>query len=453
MKRHIFPALSAALFAFGTVPGTARETFWDGVFIYDSSLAEMDLYVADDAAVGGNLCVGDPCSNTETFMIKSVVKLIGLAPGIQFKEAINPGASADWWMGSDYLGFGGADRFSIEDLAADTLPFSVEAGAPDNALWIATSGNIGFGTYLPAAHLHVLDGVQPTLRLEQDGSGGHLPATWDMMTRAADGAFALRDPAGALTPFVIAPGTETNALVAANDSIGIGISTGLPRAKLHVDLDTSDATYPYGFLLGDGLESFPRPDLPGAMAHILSHQGHAMLKIEEDNSTVNPRTLLHLENNGRPEIVMTNSSADGEWSFGAGTDFFLKQGRAGTLSSSKTKILTVKATGDAILAGTLTTGGTTCGGGCDRVFDDGYDLPSIADHAAAMFALGHLPNVGPTVENQPINISDKLGRMLNELEHAHIYIARQQSEIDRLTARLAAFDALDARLRVLEGHQ
>ena len=225
------------------------------------------------------------------------------------------------------------------------------------------------------------------------------------------------------------------------------------RLHLFLLFTTKIAALIGGFLLGDGLESFPRPDLPGAMAHILSHQGHAMLKIEEDNSTVNPRTLLHLENNGRPEIVMTNSSADGEWSFGAGTDFFLKQGRAGTLSSSKTKILTVKATGDAILAGTLTTGGTTCGGGCDRVFDDGYDLPSIADHAAAMFALGHLPNVGPTVENAPINLSDKIGRMLNELEHAHIYIARQQSEIDRLTARLAAFDALDARLRVLEGHQ
>ena len=90
-----------------------------------------------------------------------------------------------------------------------------------------------------------------------------------------------------------------------------------------------------------------------------------------------------------------------------------------------------------ILLGSLTTGGTTCGGGCDRVFADDYDLPSIEDHAEAMFALGHLPNVGPTLEGAPINVSDKVGRMLNELEHAHIYIADLSAENRALRAELA----------------
>ena len=99
-----------------------------------------------------------------------------------------------------------------------------------------------------------------------------------------------------------------------------------------------------------------------------------------------------------------------------------------------------------IVAGTLTTSGTTCGGGCDAVFSDDYDLPSIRDHADRMFALGHLPNVGPTVENAPINISDKLGRMLNELEHAHIYIARLEADDTALRAELAAMRAAQAAL-------
>ena len=128
----------------------------------------------------------------------------------------------------------------------------------------------------------------------------------------------------------------------------------------------------------------------------------------------------------------------------AGTDFFLKVGTMGSQSNAKTKVFTVKNNGDAIVFGTLTTGGTACGGGCDLVFSASYDLPSISDHAARMYELGHLPNVGPTIENQPINVSDKLGRMLNELEHAHIYIAELERAVRRipdLEARLAAMEA------------
>ena len=138
---------------------------------------------------------------------------------------------------------------------------------------------------------------------------------------------------------------------------------------------------------------------------------------------------------------MGNTATDGEWSFGAGTDFFLKQGAVGSTSGDKVKKLTVKANGDAILAGTLTTGGTTCGTGCDAVFSDDYALPSIEDHARDMFRLGHLPNVGPTLEGQPFNLTDKLGRVLNELEHAHIYIAQQDARIADLTARLEKLES------------
>ncbi|MEZ5714070.1 MAG: hypothetical protein R3D85_02175 [Paracoccaceae bacterium] len=127
----------------------------------------------------------------------------------------------------------------------------------------------------------------------------------------------------------------------------------------------------------------------------------------------------------------------GEWSFGAGTNFILKQGAVGSASNAKTKLFEVTDTGNAILTGTLTTGGTTCGGGCDAVFEPDYPLPSIADHAAQMRALGYLPNVGPTPEGAPFDLTDKLGRMLNELEHAHLYIAQQDARIARLEAQLA----------------
>ena len=49
---------------------------------------------------------------------------------------------------------------------------------------------------------------------------------------------------------------------------------------------------------------------------------------------------------------------------------------------------------------------------------------------------------------QPIigNLSDKLGRMLNELEHAHIFIARQEDRLSQQDERIARQDAQIAEL-------
>jgi len=87
--------------------------------------------------------------------------------------------------------------------------------------------------------------------------------------------------------------------------------------------------------------------------------------------------------------------------------------------------------GDVVIAGELTTAGD-CSVGCDRVFSADYQIPSIAQRAELMWANGYLPNVGPTTENGPFKVSDKLGRMLNELEHAHIYIAQLNTRLNAL---------------------
>ncbi len=99
--------------------------------------------------------------------------------------------------------------------------------------------------------------------------------------------------------------------------------------------------------------------------------------------------------------------------------------------------------GNLVLTGTLTTGGPTCGGGCDAVFGADYDLPSIEEHAAAMYANSYLPEIGPTVPHAPVNLSEQYGKVINELEKAHIYIAQ-------LEARVTGLEALEARLAKLE---
>ena len=354
----------------------------------------------------GNLGLGEPSPDKSLHIKESE------APTIRLEQSTTAGFTLQRWdMSASDAGY---QLSQNADSVLATTPFTIEPGAPSSGFVMAGDGDIGFGTSLPARDLHLVGGNSPALRLEQDTSGGFGNHTWDLM--ANDNGFLLLD-VGVLfstVPFRVQNGAANSALIlASNGNIGMGSGAATPAAALHLHRNL----------------------------------GNAQMLIEEVNPTANPRTLLNLQNNGRPEIVMGNTATNGEWSFGAGTDFFLKTGTVGSTSGAKTKVFTVKQNGDAIVFGTLTTGGTNCGTGCDTVFSADYDLPSIADHTAQMYRLGHLPNVGPTIENQPVNLTDKLGRMLNELEHAHIYIAQQDERLALQEARIAALTATVAALQ------
>ena len=405
--------------------------------------AAADL-LSGDSYVTGRLCVGANCVNGEGFG-EATLKLKQNITRLTFEDTSStanyPANNWQLWVNDD-AEFG-LDRFTIRDRTGDTMPFTVQGGAPDNALWIADTGFVGLGTSMPGTDLHIVDGGNATIRLETDTSQGGSARIWDISAGYFD--LHIFNRSRLFTPFVIDKDATSYLLKLGAGKVGI--NTESPVARLHVRMNSTDI-YPdngLGLFVSDAIAGTPT-----AMAHLLSSRGQARLRVEETDRTINPRTLLELANYGRPEIVMANTATDGEWSFGAGTDFFLKTGTVGSASSNKTKVFTVKQNGDAIVFGTLTTGGTFCGGGCDRVFDAGFNLPSIAEHAEAMFALGHLPNVGPTVENEPINVSDKLGRMLNELEHAHIYIAELETSVRRIPGLEAENRALADRLARLE---
>ena len=103
------------------------------------------------------------------------------------------------------------------------------------------------------------------------------------------------------------------------------------------------------------------------------------------------------------------------------------------------------------LTGTLTTGGPVCSGGCDRVFEADYDLPSIEEHADQMWANKHLPAIGPTVPSKPVNLTDQYGNLLNELEKAHIYIAQLNERNQTLQEKVSQLKTHESRLARLEG--
>jgi hypothetical protein len=93
-------------------------------------------------------------------------------------------------------------------------------------------GRVGFGTSTPVADLHVKSGNTPTLRLEQDGSSGFTPQTWDVSGNEAN--FFIRDATnGSTLPIRLRPGAPTSSIDI--DSQGrVGFGTDSPDYPIHL---------------------------------------------------------------------------------------------------------------------------------------------------------------------------------------------------------------------------
>ena len=102
--------------------------------------------------------------------------------------------------------------------------------------------------------------------------------------------------------------------------------------------------------------------------------------------------MMLLENNGPVFFAISDTDNSSRWNISnnnAGGDFLM------TKEGSGITAFALEGNGDLTIDGTLTTGGPTCGMGCDRVFSEDYALPSIEEHAAEMWSSSHLPASRP----------------------------------------------------------
>ena len=202
----------------------------------------MDQVIADDEIVQGSLCVGLDCVNNESFGFDTI-RLKENNTRIKFEDT---SASAgfptnDWQITANDSASGGGSYLEFMDIDNSRTPFRVMAGAPSYSLYVNSSGNIGLGTATPVLDLHVLNGNTPGFRLEQDGSGGYSPQTWDIAGNEAN--FFIRDITnGSKLPFRIQPGAPTSSLTIRSDG-KIGIGTWSPTYPMELDTTGTNASF------------------------------------------------------------------------------------------------------------------------------------------------------------------------------------------------------------------
>lgn len=201
----------------------------------------MAQVFTQDVVVQGSLCVGVDCPSNPSFGFDTI-RLAENNLRIKFEDTSNSGSfpTNDWEITINDSSNGGANYFGITDVSAGNRPVTVSAGSGANALYISSNGgNVGLGTASPVVELHVTDGDSPTMRLEQNGSNGWTPQTWDVAGNETN--FFVRDVTnGSRLPFKIKPGAPDNSLfIAANGGIALGSNDN----RFGVRLDVRGSAY------------------------------------------------------------------------------------------------------------------------------------------------------------------------------------------------------------------
>jgi hypothetical protein len=196
-------------------------------------LPVKDQVIADDLIVQGSTCIGLDCVVNESFGFDTL-RLKENNTRIKFEDTSTGTGfpTHDWQLTANDSASGGAEKFSIEDITAATVPFTVTGSAPTNSVFVDSTGRLGLRTATPVLDIHVSTSNSPAMRLEQTSAGGFTAQTWDIAGNEAN--FFVRDvTGGSRLPFRIRPGAPTSSIdIAATGKVGIG--TASPDSRVTV---------------------------------------------------------------------------------------------------------------------------------------------------------------------------------------------------------------------------
>ena len=393
------------------VMNTLRMSMAAAIMAVGNGASLADQVILDDLIVEGSACVGIDCTNGENFGFDTI-RLKENNLRIKFQDTSSSGSfpSNDWQITINDSANGGANKFSIDDVDGGKTPFTIEAGAPSNSLYVDDDGKVGMGTSTPAVDIHTKSGDSPTLRLEQDGSSGWTPQIWDVAGNETN--FFVRDVTnGSRLPFKIRPSAPTNSLYIDSDG-DIGLGTASPAQNLHVQGGSNDDT---------------------------------VIRISQTGSSASDWEIRNNIDTGR--LTFTDDTSNSRVPVKFGLNSVNNLLRVGTVGTDRVDI-----GGSLYIAGSQVTP--------DYVFDPNFTLASIEAHGASMWENKHLPAVAPASTDEEGKTVFEIGArsqgMLEELEIAHIYIFQLNETISELReesrARQMRIAELESRLVDLEAH-
>jgi hypothetical protein len=360
-----------------------------------------DQVIPDDLIVQSSVCVGFDCVDGESFGFDTI-RLKENNTRIAFDDtSASAGFPAnDWQLLANDSASGGLSKFSLEDVTGASTPWTVVAGAPSNSFYMASTGKVGFRTSTPSLDLHMNTSNTPAIRFEQNNAGGFSAQTWDIGANEAN--FFVRDlTAGSRLPFRIRPGAPTSSVdISASGDVGVG--TASPGTNLDV-ARIGDVTIRLSNLNTSGITTD---------WNIHNKGGSGRLMFTDDP---------------------TYKRAPVKIAPGADNDLL----RIGTPVSN-----TIEINGNLVVTGTITP---------DYVFQKGFKVPSIREHADFMWKNSHLPKMAPAQVNAKgqgvIKVGQRAQGMLEELEYAHVYIEQLHGDVEQLQQDVERRDAELAQLR------
>lgn len=368
-----------------------------------ASTAHADFVINDDLIVDGSACIGFDCVNGESFGFDTIrLKENNLRIKFDDTSTASSFPRNDWQLTANDSANGGASKFSIDDISGSRTPFTIEANARSHSLYVDDGGRIGSRTSTPSTEIHTIDGDTPTLRLQQDGSSGFAPQTWDLAGNETN--FFVRDVTnGSTLPFRIRPGAPTSAIFIDVDG-DVGLGSASPDAPLDVE------------------ES-------GNLADDEPH-----VKVQNTNATVGTRLMAFMSNRGGAEIQLENRELDVRWGLrteNSATGFIINDPVSPNIEFRLTQA------GDVRIEGNFVSNGTTLNVP-DYVFEDDYDLMPISQVAEFIKENRHLPNIPSAAEINAgyLDLTQMQLSLLEKVEELTLYTIEQDARISELTREL-----------------
>lgn len=388
-----------------------------GVLLTGGICLSTPRYALPTDVIGDHVCAGTSCAGGETFSNGEEIKLKDTLPILRFEDTDS--GDPIWHLEAN----NGTQKFSLVDKTHTKTPFTIEAGAQTNALYVNNLGRVGIGTSTPAWNLHILASSHPTLRLEQTSPA----AVWDL--QADENAFYILDSVNFRQPFLIAPNAPSNSFFIASNG-NIGLKTTSPQGNLHIFGTAGNDVFN-----GIGPDPVNGPAFNFGYSGFSFGRGSGFFNVRPDAQAVAPNPSIRFATQNAQRMIITNT------------------GLVGINNLSPSQQLDVG--GNIRASGSFISGGTTLNVP-DYVFAPDYQLMPLKQLAGYIEKEQHLPEIpsAQDIKAQGIDLSTMQMQLLKKVEELTLYTIAQEetitTQVQTIDQLRGALTDLTARLAVLE---